>query len=133
MSEDPSKKEPSQTFPVAKVQSASLLGLLRGRGARWWFLSILCLLVAVTITWLSVASRGVLLSVRFLEGHGLKPGDYWERGAGPEEWQELQADFDAELDQVMAGLMTEFSETDMAELYRSDRAEFDHICKAARR
>jgi paraquat-inducible protein B len=40
-----------------------------------WWATLACLLVAVALVWLSLPEFGPKISIRFPEGHGLKPGD----------------------------------------------------------
>ena len=47
----------------------------RSSDAWLWFVPALALLVVVWLGWQSWSEQGLLLSIRFNEGHGLKPGD----------------------------------------------------------
>ena len=128
-----------ETKPIAERLTATVCGYQALRDERGLPADIAFAGIARAIEWLAeehcTAQQGELADISkdiraVEEAHGLKPDEYWERGAGPEEWKELPADFDAELDQVTASLMTEFGEGEMAELFRHDRAEFDYQSKA---
>ncbi len=59
-------------FPVASVRD----GASRMRhGTHFWWLTLACVIVAVTLVVLSTDTGGLGVTVRFDEGHGIKPGD----------------------------------------------------------
>ena len=63
-------------FPVADVQKINktgILGLLR-RSSFWW-LTLLCVVVAGYLTWSSMGSAGPKIVIHFDEGHGIKVGN----------------------------------------------------------
>lgn len=62
----------TESFPVATVADSG-----RGifRQSRMWWLTGVCLVVAVLMTWRSLPEQGPEISIRFPEGHGLKSGD----------------------------------------------------------
>jgi hypothetical protein len=74
LSDDPTLDEP---VPVAAVQSGggSLVGVLRRHPSKVWFLTLVCLLIAVALSWPGFGPRATTITVRFEEGHGIKPGD----------------------------------------------------------
>ena len=59
-------------FPTATlVRKASAATRL----SKWWLLTLACLVLAVVLAWMSSAPRGIPISIRFDQGHGLKVGD----------------------------------------------------------
>ena len=62
-----------QTFPVAQVITANAPWYTRV--SRMWIATALCIALAVGLTWYSLESPGTMITIRFPEGHGLKPGD----------------------------------------------------------
>ncbi len=62
-----------QTFPVAEVMTANAPWY--NRISRMWILTGLCIALAIGLTWYSLESSGPMITIRFPEGHGLKPGD----------------------------------------------------------
>ncbi len=134
----------NETRPVAERMSAAIRVYQKLRDDRGLPVEIAFAGIAHAIVWLAeerlMASHdkgelaGILKDIRTVEeAHGLKPGEYWERGAGPTEWQELQDDYEHACAQITADLMSEMGENEMADLYLDDPEEFDHRCKAARR
>jgi len=67
---------PADDFPVAEVREAvPLVRTLRRNASRLWIVTGLCLLVAVVLLASATRHRGALVTVRFEQGHGIKPGD----------------------------------------------------------
>jgi paraquat-inducible protein B len=65
---------PKSEFPLAEVKdTVSLPGLLRL--SKMWWLTLLCLILAIELVWGSLPERGPEITIRFPEGHGLKPDD----------------------------------------------------------
>lgn len=61
-------------FPVAKVvDTGNATGILRQ--SKMWWITLLCLLLAVWLAWSSMPKTGPQISIQFPEGHGLKIGD----------------------------------------------------------
>lgn len=61
-------------FPVAKVvETSSATGMLRQ--SKMWWITLLCLLLAVWLAWSSMPETGPQINIQFPEGHGLKVGD----------------------------------------------------------
>jgi paraquat-inducible protein B len=61
-------------FPVAKfVDTSSATGMLRQ--SKMWWITLLCLFLAVWLAWSSMPKKGPQISIQFPEGHGLKVGD----------------------------------------------------------
>ena len=61
------------TFPEAEVRKRK-----RVRFAPWswmWLATLACILLAIALVWHGYEPRGTAITIRFLEGHGLKPGD----------------------------------------------------------
>ena len=70
-----SPQQPESAFPVANVKSASggVMKLLRG--SKMWWLTLVCLVVAVGLAWQAIPATGTQITIRFDDGHGLKTGD----------------------------------------------------------
>ncbi|MEZ6127709.1 MAG: MlaD family protein [Planctomycetaceae bacterium] len=61
-------------FPVANViESGVATALLRQ--SRLWWVTLLCLILAVWLAWSSLPETGPEIRIQFPEGHGLKAGD----------------------------------------------------------
>ncbi|GAA5507195.1 MlaD family protein [Novipirellula caenicola] len=60
-------------FPVAEI-AKSKPNWLR-RHSPMWLVTLLCLVIAIGLTWYSSDTAGVQIVVHFDDGHGLKPGD----------------------------------------------------------
>lgn len=65
--------------------------------------------------------------------HGLGPKDFWPNGEGPPEWQALNKQFDRRVTEIIAELMREHGEIDMAKVLLTDPDRFDRLCTAGRR
>ena len=69
----PVGKQPAgDKFPAAKVIESGT-GLLRA--SRMWWLTLLCLIGALWLAWLSLPRSGRAITIHFPQGHGLKSGD----------------------------------------------------------
>ncbi len=69
-------ENPSQDFPQAKIEPASLfLALKRNLNTRLWYVTLFCIVVAIVLTVLSLRSSNTRIVVRFQQGHGIKAGD----------------------------------------------------------
>ena len=66
------KKNGPGEFPVAIRRDASSVARY---GTHFWWLTLASVVVAVTLVVLSWDTGGLEITVRFQEGHGLKPGD----------------------------------------------------------
>ena len=64
----------SEAIPVATVRTGAQVQAQRWRTRLWW-LTALCVVIAVAVTASSVRQQGVKIVVHFKEGHGLKAGD----------------------------------------------------------
>ncbi|MEL7497041.1 MAG: MlaD family protein [Planctomycetota bacterium] len=63
------------SIPTANVRSKQP-GLLASLAASYmWLLTIICLAVAVGLVWWSMPERGIQITIRFPEGHGLEAED----------------------------------------------------------
>lgn len=60
-------------FPVAEV--AAVKRPWWTTLSRMWLITLVCLLIAIGLTWAAIRSPGTKIVIRFSEGHGLKPGD----------------------------------------------------------
>ena len=65
---------PESEFPVAEVKDAASAPAVLRLSKMWW-LTLLCLLLAIGLVWTSLPERGLEITIRFPEGHGLKPKD----------------------------------------------------------
>ena len=65
----------SATFPTADVKTApgSMTDLLR-RSKMWW-ITLLCLGLAIVLAWQAIPAEGTQISITFDDGHGLRAGD----------------------------------------------------------
>lgn len=61
-------------FPEAKVLTTATGRTLLAASRMWW-LTLICLLIAILMVWRSLPERGIEVSILFPEGHGLKTGD----------------------------------------------------------
>ncbi len=64
----------SPNIPTAAVRSSDQVAAERWRTRLWW-LTALCVLIAVLVTANSLRTPGVKIVVNFKQGHGLKAGD----------------------------------------------------------
>jgi hypothetical protein len=64
---------------------------------------------------------------------GLTPDQYWAKGDGPEEHRRLSESYSAARDERFAETLIEFGLTDLAALWRDDRAEYDRRREIGRR
>jgi hypothetical protein len=67
------------------------------------------------------------------ERHGLEKGSYWHPSEGPREWRELNSMYDAATHVRFVETLREVQCQDLAELYTSDREEFDRLRERGRR
>ena len=76
---DKTPKEPSSDKPIPEAEvhadRGSLVGALRQHPSKFWLLTMLCLLIAMALFWSGFSSSTTTITVRFEEGHGIKPGD----------------------------------------------------------
>ena len=63
---------PVAKVPVAKVKDAAPLML---RSSRMWWLTLVCLILAIALAWQSMPKKGQRIAIHFPQGHGLKAGD----------------------------------------------------------
>ncbi len=77
--DDKTHNEPSSDVPIPEAavhtNGGSLVGALRQHPSKFWLLTMLCLLVAIVLFWSGYGRRTTTITVRFEEGHGIKPGD----------------------------------------------------------
>lgn len=62
-------------FPIADVEQIQSSATLLVRLSRLWWLTAVCLLLAVYLAWKSLPAGGPTIRIHFPEGHGLKEGD----------------------------------------------------------
>lgn len=68
----PLSATPAPDFPVATINEAAP-GLLSA--SRMWWVTLVCLLLAIGMVWWSLPEAGRRLVIHFPQGHGLKAGD----------------------------------------------------------
>jgi paraquat-inducible protein B len=62
------------SFPIAEVRQAStMISLIRH--SRMWWVTLVCLVIAISLAWMSMPRSGPKITIRFPDGHGLKVGD----------------------------------------------------------
>ena len=77
--------------------------------------------------------RPISAKIREIEAkYGLRDGQYWPRGAGPEEYQKLNTKYDKIVDLKLGSLFRELGLSMHARLWLRDRAEFDRLREAGR-
>jgi hypothetical protein len=86
----------SEEFPEAEVVSRG--GQNGGRFAvsKMWLATLACLLGAIALVWYSLEPAGTKVTLRFQEGHGLKPGDAL-RNRGIDVGRVISIDLDKDL------------------------------------
>ena len=72
MSSESTDATTENEFPVAKVKDAAPLLL---RSSRMWWLTLVCLILAIILAWQSMPQKGQRITIHFPQGHGLKAGD----------------------------------------------------------
>lgn len=72
----PTEAAASETtqFPEARVRSSGS-GQALLTASRMWWVTFLCLVGAIVLVWRSLPERGLVVTIQFPEGHGLKTGD----------------------------------------------------------
>lgn len=74
MSSDEQKEvERPAEFPVAEVRPTT--GLKSILASKMWWVTLVCVIVAVVLAWRSMPAAGPVITIDFPQGHGLKPGD----------------------------------------------------------
>ncbi|MCA9122127.1 MAG: MCE family protein [Planctomycetaceae bacterium] len=103
-----------QDFPEAEVHDGGDMGdTLRRNSSRLWIVTGICLIVAVILFASTSRNRGTLISVRFQQGHGIKPGDVLRhRGIEVGEVQSVKLDDD--LDTVVVNMVLESASAGLA-------------------
>lgn len=69
---DQSATEP---FPMADIQPAAGLSSGRLLQSKMWWITLLCLSLAIYVSWTSHRPSGIEITIDFPQGHGLKVGD----------------------------------------------------------
>lgn len=69
------KAEPEFPVAVAQADAPAVLRWFRRAPSRLWWLTGLCLIIAVALVLWFVSGRGPQITVAFASGHGIKPGD----------------------------------------------------------
>lgn len=72
--------------------------------------------------------------IRAIEkAHGLKNGESWHAHEGPKEWNRLNDTYGEILDQYYYEALLEFELSEIAALWKTDRAEYDKLREKGRR
>ncbi|MCA9058457.1 MAG: MCE family protein, partial [Planctomycetaceae bacterium] len=69
------KESVVHAIPSARIRENASGPAALFRTSRMWWATLICLLAAIWMAWLSLPSSGPTLWIRFPEGHGLKTGD----------------------------------------------------------
>lgn len=96
----------------------AVLGLTEGRDA-----------VAGSPVLASLGNR--LMAVE--KQRGLKGAESWPQGEGPQEWNDLQIDWNHAFEKLVIAKFMEFDEPGMAHIYANNRYEFNRRCENGRR
>lgn len=65
----------AEEFPEAEVVSPQSQTGGKSAVSKMWLATLACLLGAIALVWYSLEPAGTKITLRFQEGHGLKPGD----------------------------------------------------------
>ena len=87
----------ASSLPVADVrrrESNGIFGLVQR--SKFWWLTLLCVIVAAVLTWFSTGTSGPEIVIHFDEGHGIKAGDAL-RHRGIDVGQVVSVDLNADL------------------------------------
>ena len=102
--------QPSGAIPVARIQTADQVQSQRWRTRLWW-LTALCIVIAIAVTASSLRRPGVKIVVHFQQGYGLKAGDSLRyRGIDVGSVTDVQLDSDMTSVQVHIQLAPEHEE-----------------------
>ena len=72
--------------------------------------------------------------IRAIEiAHGLAPGEYWANGEAPDEYVNMNSQFEAATEKRLIETFRELGAEDIASLYIADREEFDRRRERGRR
>lgn len=88
-------------------------------GSRMWILTLICLVAAVGLTWLTLRDNGLTIAINFEQGHGIKPGDTL-RYLGIEVGHVTSVD----VDQALRGVVVEVSLDKEAESFAREGSRF---------
>ena len=67
------------------------------------------------------------------DAHGLKHDEYWPRGEGPEDYEELNHRYREALNSHVAPTLREFDIPDIADLFENDRRRYEELVEQGRR
>jgi hypothetical protein len=67
------------------------------------------------------------------EEYGLAPGETWLRGEGPDEWRELNREYERLLEDRLAPTLREFGYDDVADLLESDPDRYNQLSEQGRK
>lgn len=86
----------SEEFPEAEVVSRRGNPIGRLAVSKMWLATLACLAGAIALVWYSLEPAGTKITLRFQEGHGLKPGDAL-RNRGIDVGRVISVELDKEL------------------------------------
>jgi hypothetical protein len=66
------------------------------------------------------------------KAYGLKDDEYWPRGEGPEDVEQLDDEWDRRFDAIFAAVLREHGEDAMADLLITDKKAFHDLCEKGR-
>jgi|SRR3954463_11395518 len=67
------------------------------------------------------------------EAHGLRGGEFWLKGEGPKEYEQLNRQYEAIIDKHFIKTLSEFGLNDLADLREKDPEEFNRLRERGRR
>ena len=65
--------------------------------------------------------------------NGLEEDEYWSLDEGPDEWRELNNEYNSVLDQKLPKVLKEFGFEDIADLIKKDKAKYDKLYEEGRK
>lgn len=81
----------------------------------------------------SPALKAISAKMREVEiKHGLTDGQYWPKGEGPPEYENLNAEYDRVIDEILAATFEEHGEIALATMHRHHRQQFDQLREEGR-
>lgn len=94
-------RDDAAQIPAAIISEASTSTSALVVASKMWWVTLLCLALAVWLTWISMPASGPTVRILFPEGHGLKTGDF-VRHRGIEVGQVQDVSLSEDLSQITA-------------------------------